>query len=72
MASFYLSDEKWTKGEEFTLFDMNDGDSNEQIKTMSNIVTGEILSGVGDRLIYVFDFMNIWKFFFSFIIVSTT
>ena len=67
MASFYLSDKKWTKGEEFTLFDMNDGDSNEHIKMMKNTVVGEILSGVGDKLIYIFDFMNVWKFYLEFV-----
>ncbi len=67
MASFYLSDEKWQKGEEFTLFDMNEGDSSEDIKVMKNTIIGAVLSGVGDRLVYVFDFMNVWKFYIEFV-----
>lgn len=67
LASFYLSDEKWSKGEEVTLCDMNDVDSEEHIKEMKNTVVGELLSGVGDRLVYIFDFMNVWKFYVEFV-----
>ncbi|HIA35234.1 MAG TPA: hypothetical protein EYM84_05590 [Flavobacteriales bacterium] len=67
MASFYLSDAKWNKGEEFTLFDMNEGDSSEDIKVMKDTIIGAITSGAGDRLVYIFDFMNVWKFYIEFV-----
>jgi len=67
MASFYLSDENWSKDEEITLFDMNSSDSNENIQVMKNTIIGDLLSGIGDRLIYIFDFMTVWKFYVEFV-----
>ena len=61
MASFYLSNDDWEKGEELTLFDMNEP-GNEDIRMMNEAVLGKTFSGEGDKVLYVFDFMNIWTF----------
>ncbi|PCI01307.1 MAG: hypothetical protein COB79_04285, partial [Zetaproteobacteria bacterium] len=61
MASFYLSNDEWEKGEELTLFDMNEPGAPE-IRMMKETVIGETLVGEGDKLLYVFDFLNIWTF----------
>ena len=37
MASFYLSDEEWVKGDEITLFDMNEASSKEELAVMENV-----------------------------------
>ena len=62
MASFYLSNDEWEKGEELTLFDMNEAGGSQEIKMMQDAILEETLSGEGDKLLYVFDFMNIWTF----------
>ncbi len=61
MASFYLSDENWNQGEEFPLFDMNDKPG--QVTQMSEISIRDVVTAVGDKMIYVFDFLNMWTFF---------
>ena len=60
MASFYLSNDDWEKGEELTLFDMNEPGT-EDIRMMNEAVLGKTFSGEGDKVLYVFDFMNIWS-----------
>lgn len=62
MASFYLSNEEWEKGEELTLFDMNETGAVQEIRMMADFILEEELAGEGDRLLYVFDFMNVWTF----------
>ena len=62
MASFYLSNDEWEKGEELTLFDMNEPGVEEAIRMMDEAVLDQTLAGEGDKLLYVFDFMNIWTF----------
>lgn len=61
MASFYLSNDDWEKGEELTLFDMNEPGA-EDIRMMNEAELSRALGGVGDKLVYVFDFMNLWTF----------
>lgn len=64
MASFYLSDDQWNKGEEFPLIDM--GDEEESQRTMDTVPLKELVSGEGDdeelKLIYVYNFLNMWIF----------
>lgn len=59
MASFYLSDEKWGQGEEFVLFDMGERTA----KKMDDTALNNILSEKQTRLIYVYDFLNMWTFY---------
>ena len=61
MASFYLSDETWMQGEEISLFDMSDGASS--IKLMNETYLDDTISEKENRLIYVYDFFNMWTFF---------
>ncbi len=60
MASFYRTNNNWEEGEEIPLFDMSE-DGNAQI--MSSFFIKDILNNVGDKLIYVYDFMSMWTFF---------
>lgn len=60
MASFYLTDDEWNQGEEIPLFDMSD--SNTGI-TMKNFELDSIFPSVGSKLIYIYDFMNMWAFY---------
>ena len=60
MASFYKTDANWEQGDEIPLFDMSEnGDS----ITMNSCIVADIFKNVGDKLIYVYDFMALWTFF---------
>jgi len=61
MASFYLSDDTWNQGEEFSLFDMGEGD--DEVKLMNDTVIKEVVHEAQTKLIYVYDFYNMWTFY---------
>jgi len=61
MASFYISDDEWNQGEEIAMFDMNEGDNT--IKIMSNTKINDVVHEASPKLIYVYDFLNMWTFF---------
>lgn len=58
MASFYLSNEEWEKGLEIPLMDMGDG-----VVSMDNAVLHEMLHQVGDKVLYLYDFLRMWIFY---------
>lgn len=61
MASFYRSDETWVQGEEHPLFDMGEGV--DQKIQMRDVTLNQILLDENDKLIYVYDFFNMWSFY---------
>lgn len=61
IASFYKADDKWNQGEEIALEDMTDGQSN--LKIMANTLLEDIMSEKQTKLIYVYDFLNMWTFY---------
>lgn len=58
MASFYKADSQWNQGDEIPLFEMEDDKP-----SMQTCVLNKILTKKGDKLIYVYDFMELWTFF---------
>lgn len=58
MASFYVSDDEWNQGEEISQFDMGDGE--DEIRLMNETTLDSVLSEDQLRLIYVYDFLNMW------------
>ncbi|WP_372746122.1 hypothetical protein [Lutibacter sp.] len=60
MASFYRSNNEWEQGDEIPLFDMSEDDTD---ISMSNCLLNHVLTKVGDKLIYVYDFFSMWTFF---------
>jgi len=60
MASFYISNELWEQGEEIALFDMSDGQ--ESIRTMGETQIEEVTDKDQTKMIYVYDFLNLWTF----------
>ena len=60
MASFYLSDNEWNQGEEISLFDL--GDTGEINRLMSNVLLDSVIDKNNNRLIFVYDFLNLWTF----------
>ena len=63
IASFYLSDNQWNQGEEISLFNFEDQDQNN--KLMSDVLIGDVINNQNSKLIYVYDFLNMWTFLVS-------
>ena len=65
MASFYHTDNEWSQGEEIPLFNMS-----EQVGGLSQMQDYKldfVFNNQNNKLIYVYDFMNLWTFFVEFI-----
>lgn len=61
MASFYRSDDTWVQGEEHPLFDMGDG-LDVKIQ-MCDLSIDNVFQHENDKMIYVYDFFNMWSFY---------
>ena len=61
MASFYVSDEQWNQGEEIAMMDMSEAGN--EVKMMNETVINTIVHEASTRLIYLYDFMNMWTFY---------
>ncbi|WP_298894210.1 hypothetical protein [uncultured Psychroserpens sp.] len=61
MASFYVSNDAWEQGEEISMFDVSEGAN--AVRTMSETVLNDIVHEAQTKLIYVYDFLNMWTFF---------
>lgn len=57
MASFYLSDDQWNQGEEISQFDMGG-----EVRIMNETSLDSILDESNTKIIYVYDFLNMWTF----------
>lgn len=68
IASFYLSDNEWAQGEEISLF--NFGDENEKKKLMSKTSIDEVVTIENNKLIYIYDFLNMWTFLIELIEIA--
>lgn len=60
MASFYRTDEDWNQGEEIPLFNM--AEAGEEV-SMATCILKETLPTINDKLIYVYDFLQMWTFY---------
>ena len=67
MASFYKSDDEWNQGLEIPLFDM--AEAGEEL-SMASCITKDILAKKNDKLIYVYDFLQMWTFYIELIETS--
>lgn len=71
MASFYVSNDNWEKGQEITLADMSEpGGHTQPIWLMHETAMNKIIFEKGQKLVYVFDFMLMWCFFIDVINVT--
>lgn len=59
MAAFYNCDDNWNQQEQYSLFDMGE----EETALMSETPMKDVLNEEGTKLIYVYDFFNMWTFF---------
>jgi hypothetical protein len=60
MASFYTCDDKWNQDEEIPLTDT--GEIPGEISTMGDFVLSEVLYEEKTKIIYVYDFFQMWTF----------
>lgn len=60
VASFYTCDGQWNQEDEIPMFDV--GDIPGEQKIMSDYVLSDILDKENTKLIYVYDFINMWTF----------
>ncbi len=60
VASFYTCDETWNQEDEIPLFDV--GDVPGEQKTMGDYKLSDILDEENTKIIYVYDFINMWTF----------
>lgn len=68
MASFYRADHEWNQGEEIPLFNMSEfGDS----ISMSTCFLEETLPEINHKLIYVYDFLQMWSFYVEVVDINT-
>ncbi|SUZ82406.1 uncharacterized protein METZ01_LOCUS35260 [marine metagenome] len=55
---FFKSNENWERDEEIKIFKLDDND-----KVYSDSSISEFINSKGDKLIYIYDFLNYWTFF---------
>ena len=60
IASFYTCDDDWTQEDEIPFFDT--GDVPGEQKTMADYQLSNILDSDNTKIIYVYDFLNMWTF----------
>ena len=61
MASFYTCDDQWNQDEEIPLFDVREMETG--VRLMQDTPMAEVLSEDSPKLLYVYDFLNLWTFF---------
>ncbi len=59
MASFYLSNEEWDKGEEIALMDFSEPGQSD-IRIMAETPIAELINQEGQRLLYLYDHLRMW------------
>ncbi|MDP4588700.1 MAG: plasmid pRiA4b ORF-3 family protein [Flavobacteriales bacterium] len=63
MASFYMSNDQWERGEEIALMDMGPADDGIPFKSMSNTVLSDMITEPDQKIVYVYDFIRMWCFY---------
>jgi len=69
MASFFRSDEEWNQGEEIPLCSMDDS---EDALCMGTTTLEQNIEDPEEKLIYLYDYMNMWTFYCELIEVTKT
>ena len=57
MASFYVSNDSWEQGQEIALFDVG-----QDSQMMNETILEDIVNEDHTKLIYIYDFLNMWTF----------
>jgi hypothetical protein len=67
LASFYLSNDDWDKGQEITLMDMGLANEVDAVLLMSETKIGKMVTEKGQKRILVYDFLRMWCFLIEFL-----
>jgi flagellar biosynthesis/type III secretory pathway M-ring protein FliF/YscJ len=71
MASFYVSNAEWERGQEITLMEVKEPEEDgEPIWLMNETDISKIVLVADQKLIYVFDFMLMWCFYVDVIAIK--
>ena len=62
MAVFYESDDEWQQGDSISLFDMGE----EETRRMNSTLLDSLFPSL-KKMLYVYDFLNLWTFFIELI-----
>ena len=65
MASFYIIDSNLDLGDEIPLF--NTSEKDREVITMKNMPISSVLYSEDSKLIYIYDFINMWRFFVQYL-----
>lgn len=68
VASFYLSNDDWDKGQEIGLMDMTG--ENSDFLQMQDTLIRESVEELNQKLLYVYDFLSMWCFFIELIEIN--
>lgn len=63
MASFYMSNENWEKGQEIGLMDVSAFDGDKSTPSMKNTRIQDLLNEKNQKMLYVYDFLKMWIFY---------
>lgn len=69
MASFYLSNEDWDKGEEIALMDFSEPGA-DPVHSMEATLLREMAVQEGDKLLYLYDFLKMWIWYVELVTIS--
>lgn len=69
MASFFRADDEWNQGEEIPLFSMGDEPG---ALCMATTTIEQNIEDPEEKLIYVYDYLNMWTFYCELIEVTKT
>lgn len=67
MASFYMSNDDWDKGEEIVQFDMEEDGSS---RSMEKTLLSDLLDKKNQKVLYIYDFLRFWIFYVELISIS--
>lgn len=71
MASFYMSNDSWKKGQEITLEDMTDNPEN-PIPVMAKAKLNQYIIDPHQKIFYVYDFVECWTLLLELVSISIT
>ncbi len=65
MASFYISNEDWEKGQEITLvpMDLDNSEEEEKVMVMSETKLRQLIKKPKTKILFIFDFLTMWTFY---------
>ena len=70
MASFYMSNEFWERGQEIPLLDMGVVDEDDDSMTMAGITMENLIKSPSEKLLYVYDFLRMWCFYIELVAIK--